>query len=40
LAIGWLKEKQSAVVRYQQQFQQKNKYRLFVFTFGYGFSIG
>jgi len=30
----------SAVVRYQQWFQQKNKYRLFVFIFGCSFSIG
>ena len=34
MAIGWLKELQSAVVRCQQRFQQTNKYRLFVFTFG------
>jgi hypothetical protein len=32
--------KNIAVVQYQQQFQQTNKYRLFVFIFGFGFSMG
>jgi len=30
--------KNIAVVQYQQQFQQTNKYRLFVFIFGFSFS--
>jgi hypothetical protein len=30
----------SAVVLYQLRFQQKNKYRLFVVIFGFGFAVG